>query len=113
MSIVNRGNAEHYRWGSGCDGWRLVSNDHLSVIEERIPSGLGEVAHFHERARQLFYVLSGRLVLELQGTTERLERGDSLEVVPRTVHRVHNPFDEDAVFLLVSSPTTAADRVNV
>ncbi len=113
MSVINRENAEHYRWGAGCDGWLLVSNDHLSVIEERIPPGLGEVPHFHERARQLFYVLSGRLVIELQGTTEHLEGGDSLEVVPRAVHRVHNPFDEEAVFLVISSPTTTGDRVNV
>ncbi len=113
MSIVNRGSAEHYRWGAGCDGWRLVSSDQLSVIEERIPPGLGEVAHFHERARQLFYVLSGRLVIELDGAAEHLEGGDALEVAPRAVHRVHNPFEEEVVFLVVSSPTTAGDRVNV
>lgn len=113
MSVINRATAEHYRWGAGCDGWRLVSNDQLSVIEERIPPGLGEVAHFHERARQLFYVLSGRLAIEFEGTTEYLDRGDSLEVAPRAVHRVHNPFEEEAVFLVVSSPTTAGDRVNL
>lgn len=113
MPVVNRATAEHYRWGAGCDGWRLVSNDQLSVIEERIPPGLGEVAHFHERARQLFYVLSGRLAIELEGTTAHLEPADSLEVAPRSVHRVHNPFDDEVVFLVISSPTTTGDRVNV
>lgn len=113
MPVVNRATADHYRWGAGCDGWRLVSNDQLSVIEERIPPGLGEVAHFHERARQLFYVLSGRLAIELEGATEHLERGDSLEIAPRAVHRVHNPFEDEAVFLVASSPTTTGDRVNV
>jgi mannose-6-phosphate isomerase-like protein (cupin superfamily) len=113
MSVINRENAEHYRWGAACDGWRLLSSADPSVIEERIPPGLGEVAHFHERARQLFYVLSGSLTIEMPDGTLRLERGDSLEVAARTVHRVHNPSDADAIFLVISSPTTAGDRINV
>jgi mannose-6-phosphate isomerase-like protein (cupin superfamily) len=111
--IINRENAEHYRWGAACDGWRLLSTDGLSVIEERIPPGLGEVPHLHERARQLFYVLSGGVEIDLPAGAQRLERGDSLEVPPGTVHRVHNPFAEEAVFLVISSPTTAGDRINV
>ena len=43
----NRSNAEHYVWGDGCDGWRLLDRPDLSVIEERIPPGRGEVVHFH------------------------------------------------------------------
>jgi len=113
MTIVNRTNAEHYRWGGACDGWRLLARADLSVIKERIPPGLGEVSHFHERARQLFYVLSGRLAIELPEGVMELQPGDSLEVPPRTVHRVHNPFAEEATFLVISSPSTASDRTNV
>ena len=113
MSVVNRENAEHYRWGDACDGWRLLAKQDLSVIEERIPAGLGEVAHFHERARQLFYVLTGRLRIETADSQRELGPGDSLEVAPQTVHRVHNPFGEEATFLVISSPSTNGDRVNV
>lgn len=113
MFIVNRENAEHYQWGEACDGWRLVSRPELSVIEERIPPGLGEGAHFHERARQLFYMLAGRLRIELPDGEAVLGRWDSFEVEPGRVHRVHNPFEEDAVFLVVSSPTTVGDRTNI
>ncbi len=113
MSIVARSNAEHYHWGTGCDGWRLLARADLSVIEERIPPGLGEVPHFHTHARQLFYVLSGGLGIVVEGTAFQLRPGDSLEIVPGATHHVHNPFDTDAVFLVVSSPTTAGDRTNV
>ena len=34
---VNRGNAEHYRWGNDCDAWYLVNDERLSVIEEFMP----------------------------------------------------------------------------
>jgi hypothetical protein len=38
-SLVSRANAEHYRWGDDCDGWHLVKDADLSVIEELLPSG--------------------------------------------------------------------------
>ena len=34
---ISRDNAEHYRWGHECDGWHLVKDKNLSVIEEFMP----------------------------------------------------------------------------
>ncbi len=113
MGVVNRENAEHYTWGKGCDGWRLLNNPELSVIEERIPPGLGEVRHYHARSRQLFYVLQGRLRIEAGETASQLGAGDSMEIPPSLPHRVTNPFQEDVHFLVVSSPSTAGDRINL
>jgi mannose-6-phosphate isomerase-like protein (cupin superfamily) len=113
MSVVSRENAEHYVWGDGCDGYRLLARADLSVIEERVPPGRSEIAHFHTRARQLFYVLEGGLCIELEQRSVEVTRGQSFEVAPGAVHRVHNPFEHDAVFLVISAPTTAGDRTNV
>ncbi|HEY6985901.1 MAG TPA: cupin domain-containing protein, partial [Rhodanobacteraceae bacterium] len=60
-------NAEHYRWGSACDGWHLLNLDGFSVIRERAPPGSAEVRHRHARARQFFYVLDGTAVIEIDG----------------------------------------------
>jgi mannose-6-phosphate isomerase-like protein (cupin superfamily) len=96
MTLVNRGNAPHYVWGEVCEGWRLLAREDLSVIQERIPPGRGEVRHYHRRARQLFFVLEGEL-----------------EIPPGRRHRVWNPASADALFLVVSAPTTQGDRVDV
>jgi mannose-6-phosphate isomerase-like protein (cupin superfamily) len=111
--ITNLDTAEHYRWGGVCDGWRLLARPDLSVIQERVPPGAGEVRHYHERARQLFFVLAGRLEIELRGQTFALAAGDALEVPPEAPHRVWNAADVDATFLVVSAPTTDGDRVNL
>ena len=37
--MIDRGTAEHYTWGDGCDGWHLVKGADLSVIQERMPPG--------------------------------------------------------------------------
>ena len=105
--------AEHYRWGDVCDGWRLVEGSDLSVIQERIPPGAGEVRHYHTRARQVFFVLRGELQIELRNQIFQLVAEDCLEVPPGDPHRVRNVGDIDAAFLVVSAPTTQGDRINV
>jgi mannose-6-phosphate isomerase-like protein (cupin superfamily) len=108
--VRNRQTAEHYKWGEDCDGWRLLDHPELTVIQERMPPGETEVKHAHLRARQLFYVLDGRLQVELDERTVALERGDALEVAPGQSHRVHNTSKRTAWLLVVSSPSTHRDR---
>jgi len=103
--------APHYTWGQACDGWRLLDEPGLSVIQERVPPLAGEAPHFHVRARQFFYVLSGTASMEFEGEAISFGAGQGLHVPPGTRHRFVNRSDSDVVFLVVSSPTTAGDRV--
>jgi mannose-6-phosphate isomerase-like protein (cupin superfamily) len=111
--IANTKTAEHYTWGGVCDGWRLLQRPDLSVIQERIPPGAGEVRHYHQRARQLFYLLQGKLTIELPDHAVTLAPGDACEVPPGEAHRVTNASDVDASFLVISAPTTEGDRINL
>ena len=108
--VVDRGNAEHYVWGGVCDGWRHLSRQDLSVIQERIPPGASEVRHRHVFARQVFFVLSGELGIGLDDGIRILRPEQSVEVAPGVAHRVANAGNEDAWFLVISSPTTKGDR---
>ena len=55
---ISRETAELYTWGNGCDGWHLVKDPSLSVIEERMPPGTSEVRHYHQRAQQSLFCLA-------------------------------------------------------
>lgn len=61
----------------------------------------------------MFYVLDGKLQIEMADDTALLGKGDSLEVPPTIHHRVWNPFEENTVFLVISAPSTTGDRVNL
>lgn len=111
--IRSTSTSEHYQWGGVCDGWRLLDRSDLSVIQERIPPRAGEVRHYHQKARQLFFVLRGELQIELRDREFALSAEDSLEVPPGEPHRVRNVGNVDATFLVVSAPTTAGDRFDV
>ena len=111
--IKNLSTAAHYTWGEVCEGWRLLNRPDLSVIQERIPPGAGEVRHYHERARQLFFALQGQLQITIDGELFVLAPGDSLEIPPGAQHRVRNEGSMAASFLVISAPSTDGDRINL
>jgi len=109
---ISHASAEHYVWGEVCDGWHLVRSETLAVIEERMPPGTAERRHFHERAQQFFYVLTGELTFEVDGEETVLEAGSGLRILPGRPHRVFNRGEQDVRFLVVSQPPSHGDRID-
>lgn len=108
---ISKQNAEHYTWGDICDGWHLVKNKELSVIHERMPAKSSEVRHFHNQARQFFFVLSGTATLEVNGERIILNSQEGVEIAPLTPHQMINDSNKDVEFLVISQPTSKGDRV--
>jgi mannose-6-phosphate isomerase-like protein (cupin superfamily) len=104
---------DHYSWGDGCDGWHLVKEASLSVIEERMPPATAEVRHYHNRAQQFFYILAGEARIEVDGEEFTLARGEGLHVPPGKPHRFRNASGEAVEFLVISQPPSHGDRVAV
>ena len=106
-------NAEHYIWGGNCDGWHLLKRDDMSVIQERVPPGSEEVMHYHEQARQFFYVLDGEETMTFEDHEVILRKGQGLEITSLTKHQFTNNSQADVHFLVISVPSTRGDRVNL
>ena len=111
MTVLNRGNAPHYRWGERCEGWRLTNRPEQSIILERMPPGTSETRHLHQHSRQLFFILKGVARIEVEGEQHRLAAENALEIPPGAAHQIFNDGNEDLEFLLVSQPGTVGDRV--
>lgn len=109
--MISAATAEHYTWGSVCDGWHLVKGDALSVIQERMPPGASEQRHYHERARQFFFVLRGVATMELDGKLVTLREREGVEVAPGVPHTMMNRSAADVEFLVVSVPRAHGDRI--
>ena len=107
---ISHTSAEHYAWGQQCDGWHLLKQEGLSVIEERMPPGASEERHRHARSRQFFFVLAGELEIEMEGTVHVIAPGAGIEVPPGAAHIAANRGAEPLRFLLVSQPPTHGDR---
>ena len=113
MEKINRTTTPHYFWKKICEGWHLVERDDLSVIAEKMPPRTTEDMHYHQKARQFFYVLSGQAVMRLIDHTIPLNAGDGLEIAPGEAHQMYNQSDDTAEFLVVSMPKAHGDRILV
>ncbi|GEM48763.1 cupin domain-containing protein [Deinococcus cellulosilyticus] len=108
---VSTFNTEHYLWGNSCDGWKLLTQPGLSVIQEKMPAGTSEVAHYHEKAEQFFFVLSGKLTLRFPDGDVELSIHEGMHVAAQRPHIAMNLSSLDVHFLVISSPSTVGDRV--
>jgi len=110
--VVSIENAEHYIWGEVSDGWHMLKRDDMSVIQERVPAGSAEVMHYHNVARQFFYILEGEGTMVFADREVILSKGQGLEIEPTVKHQFSNKSKEDVHFLVMSVPSTRGDRVN-
>jgi mannose-6-phosphate isomerase-like protein (cupin superfamily) len=111
--IIDTHNAEHYHWGDQCDGWHFVKSDRLSVIKETMPSMTMEKRHYHEKAQQFFYILSGLATFEINGQIFTVMPGKGILIQPGAVHQILNNTGTDLEFIVVSEPKSHGDRVTV
>jgi mannose-6-phosphate isomerase-like protein (cupin superfamily) len=102
--------ADHYVWGEVCDGWHLVRTEDLSVIEERMPLGSEEQRHWHQHARQFFYVLEGELTMQFDDRAVALPLRQGIEIAPGIPHQAKNLSTSETRFLVISQPPSHGDR---
>jgi mannose-6-phosphate isomerase-like protein (cupin superfamily) len=110
--VVSIENAEHYIWGEVCDGWHLLKRDDMSLIQEHVPAGGAEVMHYHNSARQFFYILEGEGTMIFEDSMVVLRKGEGIEIAPSIKHQFKNQSNADVHFLVVSVPTTRGDRID-
>jgi mannose-6-phosphate isomerase-like protein (cupin superfamily) len=113
MEIVSKERAEHYTWGSICDGWHLMKSSGLSVIQERVPPGGAEVKHYHEQSHQFFFVLSGEATMEINDKRVVLRPQQGISMPTKVPHRLLNEANQDLSFIVISAPMSHGDRVLV
>jgi len=109
--MISKESAEYYKWGEQCEGWHLVKSKSLSVIQECIPAGAGEIKHMHLHAEQFFFVLFGVAKLTVEDETYVLSSHQGCHVPAGKMHFIQNKQKEDLVFTVTSTPPTIGDRV--
>jgi len=111
--IYSKNNSQHYIWGNNCDSWVLNDSDDLSVKQEKMPAGTAEKLHFHERAEQVFYILKGEAILYINNEKFQVKSGESISIKPGSKHFISNESKEEIEFLVISSPSTHNDRIEI
>jgi len=66
--------------------------------------------HFHKKARQFFFIISGSATFEIDGQTHIVKRDEGIEIVPGTKHCIYNNSNKPLEFVVISEPATKGDR---
>jgi mannose-6-phosphate isomerase-like protein (cupin superfamily) len=111
--ISSTTNAEHYNWGSVCDGWHLVNTAGLSVIQESMPAGTTEQMHHYEKVLQFFYILTGVATFEIDGARFLVNAGQGIRIEPLEKHKISNETTQELNFLVISAPKSHGDRITI
>jgi quercetin dioxygenase-like cupin family protein len=97
-------------WGENCNTWELLSGQDLVVFHEQMPPATAEIEHYHNKARQFFFVLRGELSIRTMGSDHILREHEGLEVPAGELHLVRNLSTEMTEFLAIAHPSTVGDR---
>ena len=110
--MISKHNAPHFTWRDVCDGWTLLDDASLHVLQERMPPDTSELLHTHSHVHPCS---RGEATIDLviDGRSESLHAGEALVIEPMTPHRISNRSSEALEFLVISSSPPRHDRENL
>jgi mannose-6-phosphate isomerase-like protein (cupin superfamily) len=111
--ITDKQSAHYYQWGAGCESWDLLANEGLSVKQELMPPNTREVLHYHAKAQQYFYILSGTATFVIDEVEYVVNKSQGISIKPNSRHYIANKENTDLEFLVISQPAIKSDRVEV
>ena len=94
----------------GVESRQLINPDHsgrerVTLTQVHVAPGAQQPRHTHETSEQIWYALSGRGTLLLDGGAERtFEPGNVVRFADGDVHGLRNDGDTQFVYLCVTSP---------
>lgn len=89
----------------------MVEHEELSIIAEKMPPNMAEDIHYHQHAKQFFYILAGQATMRFSEHEEVLNPGDGIEIAPLEAHQMTNISCGDIEFIVVSMPKSHGDKV--
>ena len=109
-SPISATTVQALKWGDGCTGWTLLARPDLHVMEEEMAAGTQELRHLHPNTTQLYYILTGRAVVEVGDCTVAVRAGQAVEIGSGDPHQITNEDDAALRFLVISSGPPRDDR---
>jgi mannose-6-phosphate isomerase-like protein (cupin superfamily) len=116
MRIENRDSIQPFVGDDGAIIRELASprNSRItrhSLAEIRHPPGTASDEHYHTKAEEVYYVLSGCGQIRIAGEIRDLGPGDVVVIVPGQRHKVRQAGEEDLVLLVTCVPAYSVDEV--
>lgn len=109
MDIRNIAAVEAFQTKDGSEIRELLAHRNSSIrnqslAEATLPPGGSTMRHYHPRAEEIYYILTGQGQLEIAGETAEVGPGDAIAIPPGAAHQIHNHGPEPLKFLCCCAP---------
>jgi mannose-6-phosphate isomerase-like protein (cupin superfamily) len=109
MDIINRNQTEAFTTADGSTIRELLAHRNSSIrnqslAEAVLAPGQSTAAHYHPRAEEIYYLLSGQGLMTIGDESREVTPGDAIAIPPASPHTILNTGSEDLVFLCMCAP---------
>jgi mannose-6-phosphate isomerase-like protein (cupin superfamily) len=75
-----------------------------SLAEATLSPGQCTTLHFHPKAEEIYFILSGHGMMQIEEEKRGVSPGDAIAIPARLKHQICNTSDQDLVFLCCCAP---------
>lgn len=89
--------------------WELIAKANHSLAYVEIAKGKASRPHYHPKAEESYYIISGKARMVIGDETEFLMPGMSVLIPQNKTHQIFNDGQEPLVFLTICVPSWTPD----
>ena len=76
----------------------------LEHLQDRLPPGAATTPHYHPRTEEIYYILRGEGLMQIDHERRQVGPGDAIAIPPGCKHQITNTGTETLVFLCCCAP---------
>jgi len=109
MDIVNRDDVDPFITKDSSEIREILapknsSINRQSLAEARLLPGRSTEEHCHPQTEEIYYILSGRGQMVVNGEKSDVKKHDGIAILPGVRHKITNTGTEDLIFLCCCVP---------
>jgi quercetin dioxygenase-like cupin family protein len=109
--IINE-NEREYRFGDSGPKY-LMRGPRMHFALVQFQAGEDFKAHYHNVMEENFFVMDGRVDIEVDGAVYQLSQGDLIHIEPGEAHYVINRYDSPVKMVSTLAPYVDTDKVEI
>jgi mannose-6-phosphate isomerase-like protein (cupin superfamily) len=80
-----------------------------SLAEARLPTGASTMPHYHPRCEEIYYLLAGQGLMQVEDEVREVTVGDAVAIPPGARHQITNTGGKPLHFLCCCAPAYEHD----
>lgn len=109
MKILDRSEIEPFITKDNSEIREYYHSENVSLAEASLNPGQSAEYHLHQRALEIYYILEGEGLMEIEGAKQKVCRDQAILIPPGSKHRITNIGDEQLRLLCFCYPPYSDD----